>query len=459
MKYLLVIMVLTFSLFLRLKNNAFIPLPGESIDEYSNTWVGMSLLKFGIPIGISSDLNGYTSSIKAYVNVDQIYQTRGGDSLTIRKNWFDHPPLSGIITALYTRLRGGSVFEDATTRNIRKPLIIVGVITTLCVFLIGLEIYNYQIALLASVLYSISPTILFGSRPVQSENFLIPTILLSLYFLIKYLNNNKSLFIIISGILFGISTLFKLSSIFFLPVVLILILSKKNKASLIGIGYFLVSFLPISLLFITYGAAISLPDFINILFGNTQRGFEIGPDLFDTLLLQTKIGFRTVPDLWVLLSWFAAIVTISKINKKSKGFPLSIYFICYLIFFIILGGNGYSWYFLPFYPITFIFMSKLVYKLLRQPQKYIIIYIFSMAIIGVYFRRIMGQPSPQYINPMWRYISILTIVPYVLSYIIVNNKLLNKGVRTLTYLLFATAIIISYIYIHNMSPEAWFQIY
>jgi len=458
MKYLLVILVLVLSLILRLKNNAQVPLPGESIDEYSNTWVGLSLLNFGVPVGISSDLNGYSTNIRAYINVDQIFQTRGGDSLTLRKNWFDHPPLAGLVTAFYTRLRGGNDFEDATTRNIRKPLVIAGVISTFCIFLIGIQLYNYPIALLGSILYTISPTVLFGSRPVQSENLFIPTILLSLYFLLKYINNNKSYFIVISGIFFGISTLFKITSVFFLPVVIVLILSKKNKYYLTEIGYFIVSFLPISLLFFTYGLAINLPEFIKVLFANTQRTFTIGPDLFDTLIRQTNIGFRSVPDLWILLSWLATFISIPHINSKRKDYPLSIFLISYLLFFVLLGGNGYSWYYLPFYPITFLFMSNVIYKMFRQQQYNIIIYIFSMAIIGVYFRRIMGQPSPIFINSMWRYFSLATLTPYIINYIFHNN-LLKIFVKYFTYLIFILAIITTYLYIFNMTPEAWFQIY
>lgn len=458
MKYLAIVIILAISTFLRFKNNALVPIPGESIDEYSNTWVGLSLLQFGVPVGISSDLSGYSSNIKAYVNVDQIYQTRGGDSLTLRTNWFDHPPMAGLITALYTRLRGGQVFEDANTRTIRKPLIIAGIATTLAIFLLGLEVYSFPIAILASVLHTISPTILFGSRPVQSENFFIPLVLFSLYFLLRFFRKEHPVYLIISGFLFGLSTIFKLTSFFFLPVAIFLIITKYKKSSVIPLSYFFVTFAPISLLFLTYGAAVSLPDFIKVFLGNTQRGFAIGPDLFDSLIKLTKIGFRSIPDLWVLLAWLATFIAIPKINSKSSEFPLSIFFFAYLFIFVLLGGNGYSWYYLPFFPITFLFLSKLIIKLFSQRQNYFIIYVFSMAIIGVYFRRLMGQPSPAFINPLWQYLSLATLLIYSSNYLI-NHPILNKITTLVTYILFLTTIIATFMYGYTMTPASWFQAY
>lgn len=51
-----------------------IPTRGQSFDEYSNSWVGLSLIRLGVPVG-SSGLAGYDEDIRRYVNVDRVLQS------------------------------------------------------------------------------------------------------------------------------------------------------------------------------------------------------------------------------------------------------------------------------------------------------------------------------------------------------------------------------------------------
>src|SRR4051812_10107878 len=98
---------------LRNDNYAKIPFPGESMDEYSFTWVGLSLIELGIPIG-NSGIPGYKQTENRYINVDQVFKTQArGNTFPINYPWFDHPPLLGLITGAFTYSKGGRVFEDA----------------------------------------------------------------------------------------------------------------------------------------------------------------------------------------------------------------------------------------------------------------------------------------------------------------------------------------------------------
>ena len=91
-EFLVVVVVVFFGLLLRYHGLSRVPLPGESMDEYSYSWVGLSLIRLGVPVG-RSGLLGYGGNDYRYVNVDGVFSTTaGGSPLEINKPWFDHPP-------------------------------------------------------------------------------------------------------------------------------------------------------------------------------------------------------------------------------------------------------------------------------------------------------------------------------------------------------------------------------
>jgi len=118
------IIVLVFAYRLRIDGFATVPFPGESTDEYSNAWVGMSLIELGYPVGISG-MPVYPNLSFRYINTDRIYSSNTvmGNTLPIASPWFDHPPLMGVVTGGFAYLRGARVFEDAAVAIIRKPVI------------------------------------------------------------------------------------------------------------------------------------------------------------------------------------------------------------------------------------------------------------------------------------------------------------------------------------------------
>ena len=82
-KLIVFLMVLVLAFIVRKKNFAEIPVPGQSVDEYSYSWVGLSLIETGMPVGISG-IGGYKNSLPRYVNVDRFFQVVStGDPLII----------------------------------------------------------------------------------------------------------------------------------------------------------------------------------------------------------------------------------------------------------------------------------------------------------------------------------------------------------------------------------------
>src|SRR5512137_2234014 len=75
---------------------AQVPNPGETRDEYSFGWLGLSLIIDKYPIAWSG-ISAYKTSDLVRINVDHIFDSNPNQSLfPINKPWFDHPPGFGL---------------------------------------------------------------------------------------------------------------------------------------------------------------------------------------------------------------------------------------------------------------------------------------------------------------------------------------------------------------------------
>src|SRR3989344_2206661 len=84
------LLILILGFYLRYKNHSLVPLPGESTDEYSNSWVGLSLIQLGLPVG-RSGLLGYGGSDPRCIIVGPVYSsTAGGGPLGVNRPRIAH---------------------------------------------------------------------------------------------------------------------------------------------------------------------------------------------------------------------------------------------------------------------------------------------------------------------------------------------------------------------------------
>src|SRR3990167_2924109 len=99
------VLIVVLGYILRRNNYASVPLPGQSTDEYSNAWVGLSLIRLGVPVGISGLVG--IRDYPTYINPDRILSsTVPGGALPISYPWFDHPPMMGKFSGTFAYLRG-----------------------------------------------------------------------------------------------------------------------------------------------------------------------------------------------------------------------------------------------------------------------------------------------------------------------------------------------------------------
>lgn len=382
LRYLILALLVFITLFvgykLRLNHYADVPFAGESRDEFSFAWLGLSLLQTGRPVA-TSGIEGYTHVWK-YINVSNIFQSFANPNpFPIDTPWFDHPPLFGLVPGGYAYIKGVRQFADAQIGIIRRPMLWLGVINIFLIFILTSLVINKKVGLMAALIYATDPLVVISSRMVQAENLIVSFFLVSLifYFLFYKVKKNYLFWLTIS--LAGAATLVKLSgiSIALALVIITLILEEKNKfgkALLIVVGVFL-----IFLLFPLYGFAYNWPLFKTIFLTNSSRYFRDGLAGFYLIIAQTNIT-RSFFDGWIMFGWFSIFFLVSKIKKESKLWWIVVPVISYLFVYLIFGSEGYGWYKIPFYPFLMMSVAWIFNWALQNES--LLVNLFSILIIG-----------------------------------------------------------------------------
>lgn len=385
----IVLFICILGYFLRHQNYAIVPIPGESRDEYSFAWLGLSLIEMGQPIA-TSGLESYIHDYK-YINVDSIFHSfANSNPFPIDSFWFDHPPLFSLIPGLYSYSQGISNFADVSVSIIRRPMLFLGVFNILLIIFLGTLIFSRQVGLIAGLIYATDPLIVISSRMVQAENLLLTIFLLAIIFYYLYHHTQKYFYFWVAVSLSGLATLVKLSgiSVGFSLLLLTLILESKDKikkslAIIIGTGL-------ITLFFPLYGYFYNWKLFLNVFFVNSDRYFRDGLAGFYWLISKTNIT-RTFLDGWVLLSWFCLFFLSMKLPKLKKLWYLVIPLLAYLLVYLIFGSEGYGWYKFPFYPFLFLSLSWVIYYFYKKEN--LLFSLFSLLLAGGVMINKLIQPE------------------------------------------------------------------
>lgn len=458
--YFILVVIILASFYLRSVNSSRIPFPGESMDEYSFAWAGLSLIRVGIPIGISG-IPGYKNTDFRYINVDQVFRgTAKGNPFAINSPWFDHPPLLGLITSGFTYLSGGRVFEDAQVRFIRRPMIGLGVLSVLLLFFYIKKVFGIKEAILASVIYASSPLAIISSRMVQAENLLIPLFLASSLTTYLYLEKQKTWLLYLSGIIAGISLLTKLSGLAIILSNIFLILyfyPGGIKKSVSVAATFAVISLAFLLFFISYGAAFDFGQFLSILTSNSNRVYSIGPASFFDLLTATKItASRYLTDGFVLAGWLASfILFVLPQEKKKNEMYILIPLVCYLVIFLLFGSEPYGWYRFPFIPFLFAAIARVLVLTIKNTYLVLPAFLILLIPIGVSLSKIISIEKFQDLAGMWRWGLSGLLLLFLFSYTKPDSKILRVLIPLILILLFILSIYLNLEYFWKITPEYW----
>src|SRR3989338_10877768 len=108
-KVFIVFSILLLGFFIRVHNYSIYPQRGATSDEYTYSFLGVSLLKEGIPISWS---NFSVYKNKYDMTIRDLY-------FPIVYPYFDHPPLNGLLVGGLSILLGQDTFVDIDLATIR----------------------------------------------------------------------------------------------------------------------------------------------------------------------------------------------------------------------------------------------------------------------------------------------------------------------------------------------------
>ncbi len=446
---------------LRLRNYDLVPFPGESTDEYSNTWVGLSLLKLGVPVGIS-DIRGYDKTQLRYINVDRIYQkTVNFGPLQINRPWFDHPPAMGLLIGTYARAKNVGVFEDAILVIGRKPMVFLGTFTILCVMIFALVNFGLIVSLLSGIIYATSALIVVDSRMIQAENGYVSLFLITLTLIKKYEHGDKEVYLWMAGLMAALAVLFKIPALVVVVTGVCLLLTQTSKGfdqkikEAIAFGSIAITGL---FTFFIYGSVYDGNLFRKILLSNGTRYYGIGFNSFFDLLVTTKITIsKYITDGWPLLGWLSVWGLCSKgIFKKTRYVVIPI--VIYLALYCLLGSLSYGWYRIPFMPFLFVACAYFLNSGRKVIEKGILSISGMFIPIGVNLQKIYEgvTNAPTY---AWRFFIPMTIFFLVGLVIFKDNKRINvRAIMTVIlvgYLFFA--LYTNLLYNNMITAEYWYK--
>lgn len=452
--------ILVSGFYLRSLNLSRIPFPGESMDEYSFAWVGLSLIRTGTPIGISG-IPGYKDTDFRYINVDQVFRgTAKGNPFAINSPWFDHPPLLGLATGGFAYLMGGRVFEDMQVSLIRKPMLGLSLISIFLLYFYVKKVFGVKEALVASIIYVSSPLAIISGRMVQAENLLIPLFLASLTAMYFFLQKQKNWLLYASGIIAGISLLVKLSGVAIVISCIFIILyfypGGIKKAIPKALTFTVVS-LAFLLFFISYGAAYDFGQFISIFSSNSNRFYSIGPLAFFDLITATKItASRYLTDGFILAGWFSAfLLFVLPSEKKKNEMYILIPIVCYLVIFLLFGSEPYGWYRFPFIPFLFAAIARILIMSLKKSELFLPAFLILLLPSAVSFSKVMGIEKFQEFAGIWRWGLSGFILIILLAYAKPDSKIFKILIPIILVFSFILSISLNLQYFLKITPEYW----
>ena len=343
-----------------------IPRHGATFDEFAWTWLGINLIQTGVPVSWSPH--------PQYKQVKEIkYQ---GAAFLIVRPYLEHPPLFGLVSGSFAILNGAKNMYDVTLAKIRPLALILGGFSIIMIFLLTNEIYGRETALVASLLYATIPTLVIGSRIVQNENFLIPSWLLSLYLITKYLKTGNKRLRNTAAAVAGFLSLAKVPWLV-VGLSLSMILSFKNKWR----DAFVVGIITIAIfsLFIVYGIYFDKELFLNLWKLQLAR-YDITFSGFSSIFINPLLVDRFYLDGWIFFGWFSIFLLLGNIKKN---FIIIIPFIAYLIIYIFAIPNepAHGWYRYPFYPFLIISTAVILKEELKKVSLISVVFLLFVGLL------------------------------------------------------------------------------
>lgn len=448
---------------LRLQNFNSVPRPGESQDEYANAWSGLGLIQVGVPVGWSLIESDFYQPVHRYINVDNIYQTGTayGNPYYLHYPWLDHPPGMGILIGSFAYAKGARVLEDTSTLLIRKPLVLIGTLNILLIFIIGYLYFNFRTGFLSSLIYAVSPLIVVANRLPQAENGFVPLFLFSTILIKLFINRKNYLYLLLAALAAGIGVWFKIPAIMISASGFFLILfsssdNLKNRLkSAFTFGFIGITFGLIPIL--AYGIALDPRAFFQVLVFHSQRFYGIGLSAIYQLFTQSRVtNFFSLTDGWLIFGWFSWLILLSSLKNKQHKSIITIPLLTCLIFFIFLGSEFYGWYVYPFFPWLVLSIGVLINSLSQTSIASALPLLITLPSQILLTKLNLINIYPNLVS-YWRYGFAIYLLFILLTYF-TSHKILQKIKKILIYAWFFLAIYLSIKYVSSLDPATWLSV-
>lgn len=292
---------------------------------------------------------------------------------------------------------GSWTFFGQSELAARIPFVIMGLLSIILVFLIGKELSNKNIGLIAAFFMAVSPMMAYFSRNVQGECPLIFFSLLSIYFFIMFKKNNNFLLLISSGFFLLLATMSKLTMLYLLFFYFLYYLKYRNE--------FKISFLKTS----TFLAIPIIPTLIYIIYSSSLAHCYGAESFIPSVALFNLKGiiYRIIylvgyVNLIVFLLFLLFIYYIIK-HKKIKEFDyvVIIWFFSYLLCYMAVFNKasiGNIYYLISFIPPILLGASK-VFNIFLEKWRFEFNALIIIAIILTSFLTLFVLYDIQYPYP------------------------------------------------------------
>jgi len=429
-KIAVIVFILLLGLILRLHNYSLYPQRGASSDEYTYSFLGISLLTKHMPISWSA----YT----AYKNLQHL--TINNLYFPIVYPYFDHPPFAGIIVGGWSILFGQDSFVEVKLKTVRLVPIFLSTASQLLVFLLGWKIFNFKTGIWALLIYSTTTIFAISSRVVFAENVLIPLMLLSIYLFYVFKNKITTARTIMLSILCGLSFWTKELGIATFLTMLYFFISYKIKPK-----FLLLLVATSTLLILSYGLYGMYFDwdlFREVFSLQAER--DVGPRtllyLISTPIIVNKVYF----DGWYLFGIISFFLSFLDYNKnKILLIPSLIYFL--LLIFSLTEQGEMGWYMIPMFPFMAIFSARLLVDSLRKQSIFVLL---MLLIVGLYNIHYLYE-VPFGLTPLaFRLLMFIMFGPFILAILFNKDRFFRFLGNVWFYIFIVSNVILTYNYIH-----------
>ncbi len=428
-KIVVVVGILLLGLILRLHNYSVYPQRGATSDEYTYSFLGISLLTKHVPESWSN-LSAYKN--KYDLTIRNLY-------FPMVRPYFDHPPLNGLLVGSWSILNSQAAFDKVDLKTIRLVPIFLSLISSVLMFLLGLKLSGFRTAVWALLIYSTATLFVMNQKVVFAENLLTPLFLGALYIFssIKKMRFVNSLIIGgICGLAFwtkelGIAVFFTMIYLFFEEKI-----SKKFILTLTAI------FLIFIIGYIGYGYYYDGNLFWQVI--SIQSGRRIGPE---TLLLLTSspvIVNKTYFDGWYLLGFLSIFFSMFDYKKYKMIVVPSLIYLLLMIFSLAKDGEM-GWYMIPLFPFMALSTANFINESISKKSWFIFL---LLLFVGLYEIKYLFEQAFGLVPIQFRIIMFILFTPFIIAFMFDKNKFFETLIKVWFYLLIAGTAFLTFNYIH-----------